>query len=239
MDNMGYSYPESHDSTRVLDNSFVANVFIWMFAALGTTALVAYLFGSSPKLFMLLINENGSMSVFGWVVMLAPLAIVLLMSARIEKMKASTMILLYVVYSVLMGVSLSFIFLAYTSASIFKTFIIAAGMFAIMAVLGYTTSMDLSKMGSILIMALIGVIIATLVNFFMHSETLDYVISIAGVIIFTGLTAYDMQKIRQIGQLGIDNDESMTKIAVHSALSLYLDFLNLFLYLLRLFGRRR
>lgn len=112
-------------------------------------------------------------------------------------------------------------------------------MFGVMAVVGYTTNTDLTKFGSILLMALVGVIIATLVNFFMHSARLDYIISILGVLIFTGLTAYDVQKIKQIGQLGIDNDETMTKIAIQAGLSLYLDFLNLFLYLLRFFGNSK
>ena len=135
--------------------------------------------------------------------------------------------------------SLSFIFMAYTTASIFKTFIIASGMFGVMAVLGYTTKTDLTKFGSFLFMALIGIIIASLVNFFMHSARLDYIISIAGVLIFTGLTAFDVQKIKQIGNAGINDGEIMAKITIHAALTLYLDFLNLFLYLLRFFGNSR
>ena len=233
---------EYQNSTRALSNSFVANVFMWMFVALGITALTAYLFGTSESLFKMLISEkpNGSvtMSLLGWIVMLSPLLIILVMSFGAEKMSASTTVLLYIVYSVLMGMSLSFIFWTYTSASIFKTFIITAGMFGIMAIVGYTTNTDLTKLGSILIMALIGVIIASLVNFFMHSAALDYIISIAGVVIFTGLTAYDVQKIKKIGMAGLDNNETMAKITIFAALNLYLDFLNLFLYLLRFFGKR-
>lgn len=240
---MDNNFLESQGSTKTLSNSFVANVFLWMFAALGITALTAYIFGSSEELISMLIrvNADGSagMSFLGWVVMLAPLVIVIIMSARIDKMSAKSMVLLYIVYSILMGMSLSFIFMAYTTASIFKTFMITAGMFGVMAVVGYTTNTDLTKFGSILLMALVGVIIATLVNFFMHSARLDYIISILGVLIFTGLTAYDVQKIKQIGQLGIDNDETMTKIAIQAGLSLYLDFLNLFLYLLRFFGNSK
>jgi len=242
MNNLDNNY-EVHGSTKVLSDSFVANVFMWMFAALGITALTAYLFGTSEELFSMLITvrQDGSagMSLLGWIVMFAPLIIVFIMSARIEKMKASNMVLLYIVYSVLMGISLSFIFWAYTSASIFKTFIITAGMFGVMAIVGYTTKTDLTKLGSILLMALFGIIIAMLVNFFMHSSRLDYIISIIGVIIFTGLTAYDVQKIKQIGMMGLDNNETMTKITIHAALSLYLDFLNLFLYLLRFFGNSK
>ena len=240
---MDNNFLQSQGSTRTLSNSFVANVFLWMFAALGITALTAYIFGSSEELISMLIrvNADGSagMSFLGWVVMFAPLIIVILMSARVDKMSAKSMVLLYVVYSILMGMSLSFIFMAYTTASIFKTFMITAGMFGVMAVVGYTTNTDLTKFGSILLMALVGVIIATLVNFFMHSARLDYIISIVGVLIFTGLTAYDVQKIKQIGQFGIDNNETMTKITIHAALNLYLDFLNLFLYLLRFFGNSK
>lgn len=237
------NYNENYNSTRVLSNTFVANVFMWMFAALGITALTAYLFGTTPDLMMSMFSVradgSASLNLFGWIVMLAPLIIVFVMSFGMEKMKASTMIILYLVYSVLMGMSLGFIFLAYTGASIAKTFVITAGMFGLMAFLGYTTKTDLTKMGSILLMGLFGIIIATVVNMFMHSESLDYIISIIGVIIFTGLTAYDVQKIKEIGMMGMDNNETMTKISIQAALSLYLDFINLFLYLLRFFGRSK
>lgn len=237
------NYNENYNSTQVLSNTFVANVFMWMFAALGITALTAYLFGTTPDLMMSMFSVradgSASLNLFGWIVMLAPLIIVFVMSFGMEKMKASTMIILYLVYSVLMGMSLGFIFLAYTGASIAKTFVITAGMFGLMAFLGYTTKTDLTKMGSILLMGLFGIIIATVVNMFMHSESLDYIISIIGVIIFTGLTAYDVQKIKEIGMMGMDNNETMTKISIQAALSLYLDFINLFLYLLRFFGRSK
>ena len=233
---------EYQESTRVLSKSFVANVFTWMFAALGITALTAYLFGTNESLIMLMfsVHSDGtaSLNILGWLVMLSPLAIVLIMSFTAEKMKASTMVILYVVYSVLMGMSLSFIFLVYAQASIFKTFIITAIMFGIMAVVGYTTKTDLTKFGSILLMGLFGIIIASLVNMFLGSERIDYIISIIGVIIFTGLTAYDVQKIKQIGMAGIEQNDTMTKITIFAALSLYLDFINLFLYLLRFFGKR-
>ena len=237
------NYNENYNSTQVLSNTFVANVFMWMFAALGITALTAYLFGTTPDLMMSMFSVradgSASLNLLGWIVMLAPLIIVFVMSFGMEKMKASTMIILYLVYSVLMGMSLGFIFLAYTGASIAKTFVITAGMFGLMAFLGYTTKTDLTKMGSILLMGLFGIIFATVVNMFMHSESLDYIISIVGVIIFTGLTAYDVQKIKEIGMMGMDNNETMTKISIQAALSLYLDFINLFLYLLRFFGRSK
>jgi FtsH-binding integral membrane protein len=207
------------------------------------TAATAFLFGTSESLMSMLITVSpegyAKTSAFGWIVTFAPLIIVFTMSAGINRLSVQKTVLLYVVYSILMGMSLSFIFWAYTSASIFKTFLIAAGMFGVMAVLGYTTSTDLTKFGSFLFMALIGIIIATLVNFFMHSARLDYIISIAGVLIFTGLTAFDVQKIKQIGNAGINDGDVMAKITIHAALTLYLDFLNLFLYLLRFFGNSR
>ena len=228
--------------SREMTRSFVSNVFLWMFAALGITAATAYLFGTNVNLMSLLMQvtpQGGAkVSTLGWIVTFAPFIIVLVMSSRINKMTVQQTVLWYVVYSILMGMSLSFIFWAYTAASIFKTFIIAAGMFGTMAVVGYTTDTDLTKFGSFLIMGLIGIIIATLVNIFMHSARLDYIISILGVLIFTGLTAFDVQKIKQIGNAGISDGDLMAKITVHAALSLYLDFLNLFLYLLRIFGNR-
>ncbi len=240
-----YQFNENNNPqvmSREMTRSFVSNVFLWMFAALGITAATAYLFGTNVNLMSLLMQvtpQGGAkISTLGWIVTFAPFIIVLVMSSRINKMTVQQTVLWYVVYSILMGMSLSFIFWAYTAASIFKTFIIAAGMFGTMAVVGYTTDTDLTKFGSFLIMGLIGIIIATLVNIFMHSARLDYIISILGVLIFTGLTAFDVQKIKQIGNAGISDGDLMAKITVHAALSLYLDFLNLFLYLLRIFGNR-
>lgn len=241
-----YQFNENYNSRSMsqdMTRSFVSTVFLWMFAALGITAATAFLFGTNVNLMSLLMNVTpegyAKVSALGWIVTFAPFIIVLVMSARINKMSVQQTVLWYVIYSILMGMSLSFIFWAYTSASIFKTFIITAGMFGVMAVVGYTTKTDLTKFGSFLFMALIGIIIATLVNFFMHSARLDYIISIFGVLIFTGLTAFDVQKIKQIGDAGINDGDVMAKITVHAALSLYLDFLNLFLYLLRFFGNSR
>ncbi len=228
--------------TQAMTKTFVSTVFMWMFAALGITAATAFLFGTNESLMSLLMQvtpQGGArISALGWIVTFAPFIIVLVMSARINKMTVQQTVIWYVIYSILMGMSLSFIFWAYTSASIFKTFIITAGMFGVMAVVGYTTNTDLTKFGSFLFMALIGIILATVVNFFMHSARLDYIISIFGVLIFTGLTAFDVQKIKQIGDAGISDGDVMSKITVHAALTLYLDFINLFLYLLRFFGNR-
>lgn len=243
MNQFNGNYNPERTMTQDMTRSFVSNVFLWMFAALGITAAAAYLFGTNDALFSTLIQVTpegaARMSTLGWIVTLAPFIIVVTMSARMHKMSVQNAVLCYVLYSILMGVSLSFIFWAYTTASIFKTFIIAAGMFGTMAIVGYTTKTDLTKFGSFLFMALIGIIIASLVNFFMHSARLDYIVSIIGVLIFTGLTAFDVQKIKQIGEAGINDGDVMAKITIQAALTLYLDFLNLFLYLLRFFGNSR
>lgn len=243
MNQFNGNYNPQRTMTQDMSRSFVSTVFMWMFAALGITAATAYLFGTNEAFYSMLIQvtpQGGAkMSILGWIVTFAPFIIVLTMSARMHKMSVQKTIFMYVIYSILMGMSLSFIFWAYTAASIFKTFVISAGMFGVMAVMGYTTKTDLTKFGSFLIMALVGMIIATLVNFFMHSARLDYIVSIVGVLVFTGLTAYDVQKIKQIGEAGINDGDVMAKITISAALSLYLDFLNLFLYLLRFFGNSR
>jgi len=235
--NLGFTQQEI---TMPLARTYLAGVFMWMFLALAITAATSWLFASSPNLMTILINpETGSMSIAGWVAMLAPLGLVLWMSAGFKRMSASTMVLIFIVFSILMGISLSFIFLAYTGASIAKTFLITSGMFGSMAVLGYTTKTDLTKFGSLMYMGLIGIIIASVVNMFMGSSTLDYIISFGGVLIFTGLTAYDVQKLKRIGsQMTIEN-ETTRKFTIMGALTLYLDFINLFLFLLRLFGSRK
>lgn len=243
MNQFNENYNTQRSMTQDMTRSFVSNVFLWMFAALGITAAAAYLFGTNEALFSMLVKVTAEgttkMSILGWIVTFAPFIIIIATSANINKMSVQKAVLCYVIYSILMGISLSFIFWTYTTASIFKTFIISAGMFGVMAVVGYTTKTDLTKFGSFLFMALIGIIIASLVNFFMHSARLDYIISIAGVLIFTGLTAFDVQKIKEIGNSGINEGDMMAKLTILGALTLYLDFLNLFLYLLRIFGESK
>ncbi len=217
--------------------SFMTGVFSWMFIALAVTAGVAYLVAQTPQILSLLITETG-LSIFGWVVMLAPLGFVMLMSFRFQKLSAVSLIALFLVYSVLMGLSLSFIFLAYSMGSIAVTFGVTSLTFGVMAVAGFTTKTDLTKFGSILMMALVGIIIASLINFFLKSDSMQYIISFIGVLIFTGLTAWDVQKLKRLGGEMIAGQESTRKYAVMGALSLYLDFINLFLFLLRFFGRR-
>lgn len=221
-------------------STFMANTFLWMFMGLAITGLMAYWFASSPELIGSLYNqETGAMSLLGWVVLLSPLGFVLLMSAGFHKLSAGVLTLLFIVFATLMGMSLSSIFLMYTSASIAKTFFIAAGMFGVMAVVGYTTKTDLTKFGSLMMMGLFGLIIAMVVNWFMNSAALDYIISIIGVLIFTGLTAYDVQNLKRIGSGEQYDYNSTRKLVIIGALKLYLDFINLFLFLLRLFGNRR
>ena len=219
--------------------TFMTNVFTWMFVAMALTALIAYTAAGSESFLQLMISETGGMSILGWIVMLSPLGLVLWMSAGFARMSANTMTLVFIGYSVLMGLSLSFIFLAYTGSSIAKTFMITSAMFGLMAVLGFTTKTDLSRFGSIIIMGVIGIVVASLVNFFMKSSTLDYIISFVGVLVFTGLTAYDVQKLKRIGAAAIEHGDTMRKVTIMGALTLYLDFINLFLFLLRFFGDRK
>lgn len=235
-----FTYPEKQFASQTVARSFISNVFSWMFLALAITAVVAYFAASSQTFITMLINtETGGLNLFGWIVTFAPFVLVLFMSFRFQRLSASNMVLLFLFYSVLMGLSLSFIFVAYTSASIAKTFAVTAGTFGIMALLGYTTKTDLTRFGSIMLMGVIGIIIASLANFFMKSGTLDYIISIVGVLIFTGLTAYDVQKLKNIGAANLEQGSTMSKIAIMGALTLYLDFINLFLFLLRFFGNSR
>jgi len=218
--------------------NFVSNVMTYMASALAISGIMAWWFGTSGMAQEYLLGAEGGMTAIGWIVMLAPFGLVLLMGFGMNKMSSPVMLSVFMLYSLLMGISLSFIFLAYTQASIFSTFLVTAGTFGTMAFLGYTTSTDLTKMGSILYMALIGIILAMVVNWFMQSAIMDYVISMIGVLIFTGLTAYDMQKIKRIGMTVDAQSEEGTKLALFGALNLYLDFVNLFLFLLRLMGNR-
>jgi len=219
-----------------LTKTFMSNVFSWMFIALIATAVCSY-FGQF--LVPYYISPAGGMNALGWIVLLSPLGLVLVMSARFQKLPYMAMILLFILYSVLMGLSLSFILLIYTKTSIYSTFAITAGMFGAMALVGYTTKTDLTRFGSIMIMGLVGIIIASLVNMFLGNGMMSYIISFLGVLIFTGLTAYDVQKLKKIGSGLQFPDENMRKLVIMGALTLYLDFINLFLFLLRLFGNRK
>ena len=206
--------------------------FGWMTMCLLITALTAMGVVNSGLFYQ--IASSGAM----WLLIIAELVLVFVLSARINKMSVTTATIMLIVYSALNGVTLSFIFLAYSLGSIAKTFFITTGMFGVMALVGATTKRDLSKMGSILFMALIGLIIASLVNIFLHSSGLDWIISLIGVVLFTALTAYDVQRVKHLAtESDLYDDTQVGRLAVISALSLYLDFINLFLYLLRFFGR--
>jgi hypothetical protein len=221
---------------KALAKNFVANVFSMMFIALIVSGITAFWFASSGMVDNLY-SETG-MNALGWVIMLAPLGLVMLMGFGFQKLSVMQLMGVFMAYSLLTGMSLSFIFLVYSAPSIVSTFFISAITFGIMAFAGYTTKTDLTKMGSLLFMALIGVVIASVINLFIGSGPLDYIISIVGVLVFTGLTAYDVQKIKRIGA-GIEHGTaSSQKLMIMGALTLYLDFINLFLMLLRLLGNR-
>lgn len=231
---------EFNDGVYVNDNavskSFVSNVFAYMALALAISGALAYLFGTTELIFSL-ITRTG-MTPLGWIVMLAPFAFILAMNFGFNKMSFPTLLAVFLGYAAVMGISLSFIFLAYEFGVITKVFFITAGLFGAMAFIGYTTKTDLTKFGGILMMAVIGLVIASLVNMFMKSSQMDYIISCVGVLVFTGLTAYDVQKIKRIGA-GVEyGTAEASKLALMGALSLYLDFVNLFLFLLRVFARR-
>ena len=216
-------------------STLLKSVYLQMAAALSITGLVAYFLSQSMDFWYFMV-ENPSLI---WIILIAQIGVVVWLSARLNSMSISAATLLFILYSVLMGVTMTTIFMIYTAASIASTFFITAGMFFVMSIVGFVTRIDLTRVGSILVMALIGIIIASVVNIFLHSETLYWIISYAGVIIFVGLTAYDTQKIKgMIAEYGAV-DEVGYKLALFGALTLYLDFINLFLFLLRIFGNRK
>ena len=209
-------------------------VYLWMTMALAITGFTAYGVATSPGILQTIYANPAVM----WGVIIAELILVVTVSGAINRLSLSVATLLFIVYSVLNGALLSSVFLVYTASSVATVFFITAGTFAAMALVGYTTKTDLSSMGKILLMALIGMIIATIVNLFVKSTGLELIISYIGVLVFVGLTAYDSQKIKQMLLQAPDASEGAQKVALLGALSLYLDFINLFLYLLRIFGRR-
>ena len=217
-----------------MSKEFIANVFTYMFAGLGITGAVAWLFADSGA-YMNLIGEGG-FNTLGYVVMFAPLGIALWMQMGVNRLSMFTLVLLFVAYSTLLGMSLSFIFIVYSMGSIAATFGVTAISFGIMALLGYTTKTDLTKFGSIMYMAFIGIFVAAMINMFLGSETLDYIISMIGVLVFTGLTAYKMQELKYMGSDPELSGESKSKLALIGGLQLYILFVNLFLVLLRFMG---
>lgn len=216
---------------------FFLNIYKHMFIALLLTGITAFGVASSPTLLRAIFGTP-----LAWVVMLAPLGMVFFMSARVMHMSREGAQMTFWAFAVLMGVSLATIFITYTTASIAKVFFITSGTFGAMSLYGYTTKKDLTSMGSFLFMGLLGIIIASLVNIFLKSPAIDFVVSFLGVGIFTGLIAYDTQKLkRQYFQLSgsAGTSDMVAKISIFGALTLYLDFINLFIMLLRLLGDRR
>ena len=214
---------------------FLAKVFNWMAVGLGLTGITAFVTSQT----VLARIVTGTPLVF--VLMIAVIGLPIYLQVRINKLSASKATGFFVAYSVVMGMFLSSIFLMYTATSIAATFFITSGMFGAMAVYGLVTKRDLSGMGSFMFMGLIGIILASIVNFFLHSSALHWAISVIGVLVFVGLTAYDVQRIKKIGEQGImeQGESAVRKGAIIGALALYLDFINLFLMILRFVGVAR
>ena len=230
-----YNTPDYYQSLSLpaMVSSAMKKVYLKMTVGLLVTAFVS-MFCASSATFLQFLASN---SWFMWAMIIVEFGIVIGVSAGINKLSSPTAALLFYLFAVVNGFMLCPIFLVYTHTSIAKTFFITAGTFAAMSIFGYTTNQDLTKVGNILVMALIGLIIASVVNIFTHSSTLDWIISIAGVIIFVGLTAWDTQQIKMMAQT-MPHDQ-VGRLSTLGALSLYLDFINLFLYLLRFFGNSR
>ncbi|WP_317899640.1 Bax inhibitor-1/YccA family protein [Aurantibacillus circumpalustris] len=224
------------------ENKLLRNSFAWMALAMLLTAIAALVFANVPELTSILLEETETgfkPTIFAYIVMFAPLLFVLGINFGLSKLSYPALIGLFIAYSIINGISFSFIFFIYAIGSIITVFFSTTALFALMAIAGYTTKTDLTKMGSILMIGVVGIVIASLINMFMGSAQMDYIISILGVIIFTGLTAYDVQKIKNLGQQVNGDSTLANKLGIIGALTLYLDFINLFLFLLRLFGGRK
>ncbi|MDY3733175.1 MAG: Bax inhibitor-1/YccA family protein [Alloprevotella sp.] len=235
MENNFYNQVEERAQSSALSfPALMSKVYLWMTLALVVTGMTAYYVASSPAILYAL----GSNQIVFWGLFIGELVLVFVLSSRIMSLSFVTASLMFVIYSIMNGVFFSFILRAYTEQSIATTFLITAGTFGAMSLFGFVTKRDLSTMGRILFMLLIGLLIATVVNIFMKAEGLTLILNYAGVVIFVGLTAYDTQSIKQMLQEHGDK-EGAEKIALLGSLSLYLDFINLFIYLLRFFGESR
>ena len=235
MENNFYNQVEERAQSSALSfPALMSKVYLWMTLALVVTGMTAYYVASSPAILYAIISNQ----IAFWGLFIGELVLVFVLSSRIMSLSFVTASLMFVIYSIMNGVFFSFILLAYTEQSIATTFLITAGTFGAMSLFGFVTKRDLSTMGRILFMLLIGLLIATVVNIFMKAEGLTLILNYAGVVIFVGLTAYDTQSIKQMLQEHGDK-EGAEKIALLGSLSLYLDFINLFIYLLRFFGESR
>lgn len=214
---------------------FIRKVYGWMAVGLITSALAAWATVATPALLSIVLGN----SIFFFAIIIIELILVASISGLVRRASAQTIANLFIIYAILNGITLSIVLLAFTTASIVSTFVVTAGMFGAMSLYGYTTKRDLTSWGSLLFMGLIGIILASVVNIFLQSNSLQFVVSILGVIIFVGLTAYDTQKIKEMGSYVQGDTDEGQKMALRGALALYLDFINLFLHLLRFFGHRR
>ncbi len=223
--------------------AYMLRIYNYMASALALTGVVAMLAANSPAFMQAMYTvQNGhavGMSGLGWIIMLAPLGLVVWLSFGINRLSVTAAQAIYWAYAVLVGLSLSSIFMVYTGASIARCFFITAGTFGGMSIYGYTTKRDLTGMGSFLIMGLIGVILASIVNMFLHSSGLYFALSIIGVGVFIGLTAYDTQKLRNMYYQMSGGGDMLAKASIMGALRLYLDFINIFIYMLQFMGDQR
>lgn len=223
-------------SVQPMHLAILKDVYLWMCSALVISGLTALYVSVNPNILRIVFANSMSLILM----FLAQLGLIWFISAKINSISSTVATILFIVYSILTGVTLSSIFLVFTHESIASVFFITAGTFGGISLYGYTTKKDLSTWGSYLIMGLIGLIIASVVNWFLNSEMLYWIVSYVGVLIFIGLTMYDTQKIKQLSyQYSGEDDETMNKVALLGAITLYLDFINLFLYLLRIFGKRK
>jgi FtsH-binding integral membrane protein len=221
-----------------LSRVFFRNVYTYMFGALGISGILAYMVGADESTFRSIFVSGNSISPIFWVVAFAPVGIGLLIQMAYERLSMGFLLALFIVYSVLMGLSLSSIFVVYEMGAIASTFFVAAGAFAGMAILGYTTKTDLTKFGSLLYMVFIGMFIAGIVNIFIGSDSMGFIIACLGVFVFTGLTAYQMQQLKEVSQQPYLSEEDRNKLSLIGGLQLYILFVNLFLSLLRILGSR-
>ncbi len=231
------SFASSASRTSTFDSAlrdYMVKVYQYMSIALAISGLVAFMVASSPALMQAIFGTP-----LAFVVMLAPLGFVIFFGIKLNSISAEKAKSFLWIYSALMGLSLATIFAVYTATSITRVFLITASTFGAMSIYGYTTKKDLTSFGSFLIMGLIGIMIASIINIFLKSSGLDFAISLLGVFIFIGLTAYDTQRIKQTYYHFAGNDEMVSKMAVMGALNLYMDFINLFIMLLRFFGERK
>ncbi|MBJ6750254.1 Bax inhibitor-1/YccA family protein [Geomonas anaerohicana] len=221
-------YQTQYRTISVVNSGVMRGVYGWMSGGLLLTALVSVITASSPALLQAILGNR----ILFYALLFGELGLVVAISGAINRISAATASMLFLLYAALNGLTMSTIFVVYTHSSIASTFLVSAGMFGAMSLYGYLTRSDLSSWGSFLFMGLVGVVIASLVNIFLHSSMLNWVLSLCGIIVFTGLTAYDTQRIKQMGNTG-------GKGAILGALTLYLDFINMFLLLLRFLGDRR